>query len=117
MRWQSVCRVRLNAKARRWAIVAAAGAAMVLVLRMCGYLRYSGEGPWGDESVATVDRRFSCAEQPLDATVWNARGSGSAQPFAILPAVRRAGERSTLNVIAGQPVCIRVVVPPTTPAG
>ncbi|KAJ2327205.1 hypothetical protein IWW51_001878 [Coemansia sp. RSA 2702] len=117
---QAAGRIRLNAKARRWALVAAAVALIVLVLRLCATIpRLDDERHLrSDKSVQSIDRRYSCAAQPLDAAVWDLRTAGSSRPFAILPAGRRLSNGGgVLKVTAGQPVCVRIVVPPTSLGG
>ncbi|KAJ2574789.1 hypothetical protein GGH19_003538 [Coemansia sp. RSA 1807] len=119
LRRQRTHGVRLSAKARRWAVILIAVAAIVLFFRICGRLYHSGQGrdDWGANLIAEVDQKYSCASQPLDASVWSARASHGTQPFAIIPAAVRTADRNMLPVVAGQPVCIRVVVPPIKPAG
>ncbi|KAJ1993131.1 hypothetical protein GGI25_002947 [Coemansia spiralis] len=65
----------------------------------------------------TID--YSCAATRLDPTLWAHSYAHNSQPFAILPNDKPFNSKkggSVLKVVAGQPVCVRIVVPPINSA-
>ncbi|KAJ2550863.1 hypothetical protein EV175_003906 [Coemansia sp. RSA 1933] len=94
------------------AILALVTIAMVATGRL-QWRNYAGSrwrNGWGEH---TAD--YSCAGTRLDPAVLDPAGLGlgnGTQPFALVAGARMGEAGRILNVAAGQPVCVRVVVPP-----
>ncbi|ORX72852.1 hypothetical protein DL89DRAFT_320606 [Linderina pennispora] len=107
--------ISVGGRVKRWlAIIVVAALAykllsvLVALVQPPGYRRHP-VAHQEDNSEQHTMADLSCAANPLDSAVW--RYSGNSTPFAV-PA-----KPGPLYIEAGNPVCIRVVVPPAQPGG